>query len=274
MGKIRTKLIGAEDVEEKQKKEAQARREAKKLLKEKKEPEAKEVKTVEPKVEENEVEENEVQMAEKKKKSKQKVIEVIKKRGKKYLTTQKLVNEKKKYSYADAIELVKKMKYSKFDESVELHLNLLEDNVKGEVNLPAGTGKTVRVVVLDDKVVADIEDGKIDFDVLITTPSMMPKLVKFAKVLGPKGLMPSPKNGTVTDKPEEAVKKFSGGTIRFKSEPKFPIIHQSIGKLSFKSDDLSKNISAFITAVGKKNIESAFVCATMTPSVQLVVEEA
>ncbi len=277
MGKIRTKIIGAEDVEKEQAEKAKARREAKKSnrLAQDKSKKAKN-NTSEDIVEEKKpVSEPEMKETSEKKHKKEQIKEVIaakKTRGKKYLASKKMVDQKKKYSVKEAINLLKKMKYASFDESVELHLNVLEDNIKGEVILPAGTGKTVRVAIVDDDVITNIEAGKIDFDVLISTPQMMPKLVKFAKVLGPKGLMPNPKAGTVTDKPEEAVKKFQGGSIRYKTEPKFPLIHQTVGKMSFKDEDLIENTKSLLKAVGSKNITAAFISASMTPSVQIVVE--
>jgi len=114
-----------------------------------------------------------------------------------------------------------------------------------------------------------LEKGKIDFDILITHPSYMPKLVKYAKLLGPKGLMPNPKAGTISDKPEEVVKKFQKGMIRWKTEPKFPLVHQLIGKISMEEKALEENIKKFIQSVGEKHILSAFIKTTMSPSVKI-----
>ena len=100
----------------------------------------------------------------------------------------------------------------------------------------------------------------------------MLKLVKFAKILGPKGLMPNPKNGTVSDKPEEAAKKFKTGSVRYKSEAKFPLIHQSVGKISYSEKQIEENIASFLDSVDRKNITNAFISSTMSPSVQIVVE--
>ncbi len=98
---------------------------------------------------------------------------------------------------------------------------------------------------------------------------MMPNLARVAKVLGPRGLMPNPKNGTITDKPEEAVKKLSGGQINFKTESDSPIIHAIVGKVSFAEDKLKENIKAFITAVGSNNINNAVLKSTMSPAIKL-----
>ena len=114
-----------------------------------------------------------------------------------------------------------------------------------------------------------LESGKIDFDILLATPEMMPKLVVFARILGPKGLMPNPKAGTVSMKPEEVVKKFEKGMLRWKTEAKFPLIHQMIGKISFEEKNLIANAEKFLAAVGMSHIQNAFIKTTMSPSVKL-----
>ena len=158
----------------------------------------------------------------------------------------------------------------KFDQSVELHFVVDETGLKGEIELPFSTGKIVRVKIVDDSVLSDLEKGKIEFDVLVTHPSFMPKLAKYAKVLGPKGLMPNPKAGTVSMKPEEVVKKFEKGMIRWKTEAKFPLIHQMIGKISFEEKNLLANAEKFIEAVGKIHIRKAYIKTTMSPAVKLI----
>ncbi|PIY69451.1 hypothetical protein COY90_00590 [Candidatus Roizmanbacteria bacterium CG_4_10_14_0_8_um_filter_39_9] len=193
-------------------------------------------------------------------------------RGKKYKAIKKTADKTKKYTAEAAVALLKKMKYVKFDESVDLHLNLLKEGVKGEVELPHSTGKTVRIAVLDDKVLAALENGKIEFDILITHPSFMPKIAKFAKILGPKGLMPNPKAGTISTTPEEVAKKFMKGMLRFKSESKFPLMHQMVGRLSYEDNKLVENIKAFVAAVGKVNIKEVYVASSMSPSVRLDLE--
>jgi large subunit ribosomal protein L1 len=274
MGKIRTRTIGLEDVEEKQKKEQKRKAVEKKISK--KHLEAKIAAETKEKID-NEgnvkklpsVKSTDVEL--KKKDTKKQAKE--KARGKNYQKSKKLVDRTKIYSLIEAIELLKKMKYAKFDESVELHLNVDKSGLRGEVELPHSTGKNVRVKIVDDILLADLEKGKIEFDVLVTHPSFMPKLAKFAKVLGPKGLMPNPKAGTISPKPEEVVKKFAKGTMRFKTEAKFPLIHQMIGKVSFADKQLSENAQAFLLAVGKLHIKSAFVKTTMSPSVKIDIEK-
>lgn len=254
MGKIRTRLIGLEEVEKKQKEEQKARSEEKKRTKKELETEttitspAKEVP---------------------KKVSTKKVKARV--RGKKYRMAKKKAPEKP-LKVAEAIALLKQIKYAGFDESVELHLNVMETGLKGEVELPHSTGKTVRVRIVDDAVLGEIEKGKLDFDILITHPSFMPKLAKYARTLGPKGLMPNPKAGTVSAQPEEVAKKFEKGTLRWKTEAKFPLIHQIIGKLSFDEKSLAENALSFLKGVGRVHIQAAYLKTTMSPSVRIDVE--
>lgn len=255
MGKFKVATIGNAEEEQKQKEEARIKREEKK----KREAAAKGEKEVE----------EEVKVEEAPKEEKKSVSKAAHVRGKKYVQSRGKVNKDKVYKLKEAVEILKAIKFAQFDETVELHLNLKEENIKGEAQLPHGTGKTVKAVIATDEVIAEIEKGQVNFDILLATPAMMPKLVKFARVLGPKGLMPNPKNGTVTPKPEEALKKFAGGGIRFKSEPKFPLLHQAVGKSSFEDKALAENITALIKAVGKDKIMEAYISMTMSPSVKL-----
>jgi len=194
-------------------------------------------------------------------------------RGKKYLEAKKKMGEKKMVKLTEAIELLKKAKYAAFDESVDLHINVVKTGLRGEVELPHSTGKVVRVAIVSDTVLEQLANGKIEFDILITHPSFMSKLARFAKVLGPKGLMPNPKAGTVSTTPEEVAKKFMKGTLRWKTEPKFPIIHQMVGKLSYDSKNLVENAQAFIDAVGKTQIKSVFITSSIGLSVGIEIEE-
>lgn len=269
MGKIRLKTLGDDEQEQLEVAVAQKRRAVKKEKKGEALPEK--VVDVTPEViaePEEVVVEDETSKAPTKKTRGSASKKVF---GKNALRAQKLTDRTKKVSLETAIKLLKDMKYAKFDETVEVHINVKEIGLKGDVTLPHGTGKEVRAVIADEKVLKEIGDGVFNFDILITTPAFMSQLVPFARVLGPKGLMPNPKTGTVTDKPEEAMKKFKGGSVNFKSEPKAPIIHQAVGKMSFKDGQLVENISAFIGAVSKKNIVSAYISGTMTPSVQIEV---
>jgi large subunit ribosomal protein L1 len=175
------------------------------------------------------------------------------------------------YALTEAVKILKEISQVRFDPSVELHLNLSVDKVAGEVQLPHGTGKTLRVEIASEKTLVKLNDNRIDFDVLIAAPAMMPQLAKYAKILGPKGLMPNPKNGTITPDPEAAAKKFSGGLIHYKSEPKAPLMHLVIGKLSFKDDQLIANLKAIIASVKPSNIAAAYLCSSMSPSVKLEI---
>ena len=139
------------------------------------------------------------------------------------------------------------------------------------MTLPHGTGKKTRVVEATDELIAEIEKGKISFDILVAKPEMMPKLARVAKVLGPRGLMPNPKAGTITDKPEEIIKKFEGGQINFRSETKAPIVHLTVGRISMGPDKLSENINTAIKAVNKSKIRNVTLKSTMSPGIKIVV---
>jgi len=260
MGKIRTKIVGDEEAEKKQAEKAKVRREAKKIA----QPQEDSDKDFEPaeKIE---------SLPKSDKKKKEDKNTSARARGKKYRKAKAEFDSTKAYSLLEAITLLKKNSYAKFDESFELHLNLLTTSVSGQVSLPHGSGKTVRVAIVDDKLIEDITDGKIEFDILVAHPSFMPKLAKVAKILGPRGLMPNPKTGTVSEKPEELAKKFAGGSLRFKSEAKFPILHQVVGKKSFEDKQLVENVAAFLKAVDGKNITSAYLKTSMSPSVLLQI---
>lgn len=283
MGKIRTRVLGNEEVEEKQKKaqkaksakkkvEKKAEKKTSKALEALKEVEAKEKIEIE-EGEETTPEQEKKSSKEKEKKATSKAEAKVHVRGKKYKSAKKSLDQKKNYTVAQALPLLRKVKFTSFDESVELHLNVDEQGLKGEIELPHSTGKTVRVKIVDDALLEKIESGVIEFDILISHPSYMAKLAKFAKVLGPKGLMPNPKAGTVSPNPEEVAKKFQKGTLRWKTEPKFPLIHQMIGKVSFEDKQLVENAEAFINSVGKIHIKAAFIKTTMSPSLKLNIEK-
>ena len=206
--------------------------------------------------------------AEAKKTKKEKFIKV-KTIGKRHKANLNFVSKNQTYTQDQALETLKKFKKSKFDETVELHINVKEKNVGGTVVLPHGSGKTLAIKIADDALIEEISKGKISFDILVATPSMMPQLAKVARILGPKGLMPNPKNGTVTEKVEDAVKKLSGGQITYKTEPISPIIHMRVGKLSFEDSKLKENISALLTSVGVSNINSVTLKSTMSPGIRL-----
>ena len=181
------------------------------------------------------------------------------------------LDKNKQYSLKEALGILSKFEKAGFDETVELHINTLEGSVSGNMTLPHGTGKKTRVVEATDELIAEIEKGKISFDILVAKPEMMPKLARVAKVLGPRGLMPNPKAGTITDKPEEIIKKFEGGQINFRSETKAPIVHLTVGRISMGPDKLSENINTAIKAVNKSKIRNVTLKSTMSPGIKIVV---
>lgn len=220
--------------------------------------------------------------------------------GKKIAAVVKELDQAKEYSLQDAIATIKKISFTKFDETLEVAINLGVDPrhsdqmVRGIVSLPAGLGKDVMVAVIckDEKVteakaagadlagsltlIDDIKAGKIDFDVCIATPDMMGIVGQVARVLGPKGLMPNPKLGTVTPDIANAVKNAKSGQVEYRVE-KAGIIHAGLGKLSFAECDLLKNVRAFIDSVVKAKPASAkgvylkkvHMSSTMGPSLKV-----
>lgn len=228
----------------------------------------------------------------------------LKRHGKKYRQSAELVDRTKLYEISEAVELAQKTATVKFDASVELHVNLgvdprqADQMVRSSVVLPAGTGKNLRIAVLTDskqaeakeagadlvgadELMAQIEKGELNFDKLVTTPDMMPKLSKLAKVLGPKGLMPNPKSGTVTTDVAKAVTEAKAGKVEFRID-KQAIVHQAIGKTSFKPEDLEANTKAMIDAIIKAKpsaakgtyVTSMTMTTSMGPGIKLDVTKA
>lgn len=269
MGKIRVKTIGDEEAEQKQKEEFKKKKEArlaelKHIQKEEGIESVEEFSSAPVKKETLEEQGEKKVKKEYKKGSSQKQAH-----SKSYSTVKEKIEAKKTYSVSEGIELLKKLQRAKFDETVELHIATIEQGVSGHVTLPHGTGKKTRVVIANDEVIAEIEKGKIDFDILVAEPEMMSKLAKVARILGPKGLMPNPKNGTITTNPQDLVKKYEGGQMNFKTEGKAPIIHLTIGKASFEDKKLVENIKAIYTAVKKDRIASVILKSTMSPAIKI-----
>ena len=154
--------------------------------------------------------------------------------------------------------------------TIDLHLNVIDTGLRGEVKTPFSTGKNVRVEIFSDKTVTALNNNEFNFDILLATPADMPKLARYAKILGPKALMPNPKSGTVTADPEGRAKQLSAGaTITYKTEPKFPIIHVSLGKTSQNIDELTGNLTTLLKEIGLTKITTAYLNANQTPSVKL-----
>jgi len=199
-------------------------------------------------------------------------LKVAKIRGKKYQAAKKKVDVTKYYPLKEAVKLVKETSFSKFDGKVEAHVTVLDTGNVGEITFPHLESVGKKVVVLNDTILAEIKDGKVNFDILIATPSTMPKLLPFAKTLGPKGLMPNPKNGTLTDDTESAVKKLSVAKTIIKTEKKSPVIHIIVGKVSQSVEELTANISELINVVKANKIKKLALCATMGPCVKVEVK--
>jgi len=198
---------------------------------------------------------------------------IVRVRGKKYKAVKKKVDVLKLYPLKEAIKLVKETSISKFDGKIEAHVTVLDIGNIGEITFPHLELGTKRIVVLNDTILAEIKEGKVNFDILIATPTTMPKLLPFARVLGPKGLMPNPKSGTLTDKPEEAVKKLSVAKTMIKTEKKAPVIHIVVGKVSQPETELTANITELIRVIKTPKIKKFSLCATMGPSVKILVEK-
>lgn len=266
MGKIRVAKLGDESAEREQKRKAEARRQTK---------ESKKIQAEDTETEHTTATPDEAVKSELHSKKKKEAATKTKIRSKKYVEMASLVDTQKIYSISEAVSLVKQTSLTSFDGTVELHINVnpqtLGDkkDLRGNVTLPHGTGKQIRVVIADEAIIAEIESGKINFDILVAHPSMMPKLAKIAKVLGPKGLMPNPKNGTVSPDPEKRVKDLSSGQINFKTEPDNPIVHMIVGKVSFDDAKLAENIKAVFAAIGTSKIVRTTVTATMGPGVKV-----
>ena len=190
----------------------------------------------------------------------------------KYIESKAKITKATLYSLEDAIKLVKDISSIKFDGTFEMHLVMKKVGITAQVTLPFSAGKQKKVEIADDKTVEKLKAGKIDFDLLLATAEMMPKLVVFARLLGPKGLMPNPKNGTVIKSLKDA-DKFKGNMVTIKTERETPLIHTSFGKVSQKNEELVKNAEAIILSLGgSKTITRAFIKSTMSPSVKVMIK--
>ncbi len=202
------------------------------------------------------------------------------KRSKRYNENMGKAEENKMYDLADALTIIQESSNPKFDETIDISLNLNIDpsqsdqSVRGMINLPNGIGKDIRVAVFakgekideaksagadivgSEELIEEISSGKIDFDRCISTPEMMPTVGKLGQVLGPKGLMPNPKLGTVTNDIKSAVELAKSGSVEFRAE-KSGIVHAGIGKVSFSKDALRQNILEFVNAVKKEKPNTA-----------------
>jgi large subunit ribosomal protein L1 len=229
----------------------------------------------------------------------------VQKHGKKYKEIVKLVEEDKFYPLGEAITLIKKTSYVKFDPTIELHFKTgldvrhADQVLRSTTSLPHGTGKQVRILVFtqgegeliarqagadfvgSDDVIKQIEGGWVDFDVAIATPDQMAKVGRLGKILGRRGLMPNPKSGTITQASDlgRVIQEVRRGKVEFRTEPKIGLVHVAIGKLSFNEEQIRDNVAALIDAVirnkpaGAKGtyIRSITLTSTMGPGIHLDV---
>jgi large subunit ribosomal protein L1 len=199
---------------------------------------------------------------------------ITKSRSTAYKSAKAKVDVTKSYSISDALQLLHAVNLTKFDPTVELHLNLTKPGVTVSVELPYPTGKTRKIGIADDEFIKKLESGdlNLNLDLLLASPAQMPKLVKFAKVLGPKGLMPNPKSGTVVADPAAAAKKLTGSnTITLKTEKSAPLIHTVTGKLSQPETELTANIQAIIASLTPSGISKIVLKTTMSPAIKLQI---
>lgn len=226
------------------------------------------------------------------------------KRGKKYQQALQLVDRTKHYALDEAVQLVKKAAPAKFDETVELAVKLgidpkrADQQVRGAVVLPHGTGKTVRVLVFakgekakeaeaagadyvgDEELIEKVSQGWFDFDVVVATPDMMGQVGKLGRILGPRGLMPNPKTGTVTFEVAKAVQEIKAGKIEYRTD-KAGVVHVPVGKVSFAEEKLAENIKTVIEALIKAKppaakgtyLRSVAISSTMGPGIRLAPQQ-
>lgn len=226
------------------------------------------------------------------------------KRGKKYQQALQLVDRSKHYALDEAVQLVKKAAPAKFDETVELAVKLgidpkrADQQVRGAVVLPHGTGKTVRVLVFakgekakeaeaagadyvgDEELIEKVSQGWFDFDVVVATPDMMGQVGKLGRILGPRGLMPNPKTGTVTFEVAKAVQEIKAGKIEYRTD-KAGVVHVPVGKVSFAEEKLAENIKTVIEALIRAKppaakgtyLRSVAISSTMGPGIRLAPQQ-
>lgn len=224
----------------------------------------------------------------------------LERRGKNYRKASEKVEKSKAYKLEEAVKLAIETSTVKFDATLEMHFRLgvdprqADQNIRATVTLPAGTGKDTKVAVFapldiakaakaagadiaeDEEFTKRLDKEQLDFDVLISTPQYMPKLGKYARLLGPKGLMPNPKAGTVTTDIEKAVKEAKAGKIEYRVD-KQAIIHVGLGKISFGTEKLMENINAFVESLKSQKpasikgqfVKSVYISTTMGPSIQV-----
>lgn len=191
--------------------------------------------------------------------------------SKKYRAIIEKIDRTKKYKIPEAILVIKEMSLVKFDASLDVHVHVNDQNVRGIINLPHGTGKKVNVVIVTEEIIEEIKNKKINFDILVTSPKFMPQLAKVAKILGPKGLMPTPKSGTISDDPEKTKLELETGKMEYRADKDF-VVHASVGRISWPAEKLEGNLKAFINVLISAKIKSAHIAPTMGPSLKLEID--
>lgn len=211
-------------------------------------------------------------------------------RGSKYQNASKLIDKTKTYGVKDALELLGKTSYIKFDPTVEIHINVTQKNIRGSINFPHPVGPkkekkylvfseklkstdSKNVILSNDSTIDDILSGRLkpsrDFNAVLASAKFMPQLARVAKILGPAGMMPNPKNGTITEEPEKVFGAEGSEAYEFRGDPQAPIVHLKLGKLSNKSQALEENLKAALTAIGPGKIKKATLSSTMSPGIRL-----
>jgi len=196
------------------------------------------------------------------------------KHGKNYRKLAEQIDKGKEYPLSEAIELVCKTSPAKFDATIELHVRISEKekNIRGMVTLPGGLVKEKKILEVTEKnaddIIAKVKANKMDFDIMVADLKVMPKLAMLAKILGPKGLMPSPKAGTAVEDVARAVEELRGGKVEYRADSA-NIVHMPIGKISFGPEKIAKNYEALIHVLPQKKIESIYIASTMGPSIKV-----
>lgn len=222
----------------------------------------------------------------KEKKSKAKKVKKI--RSKKYQAVLEKIEKNQKLTALEAVKQAQENSITKFEGTIEAHINTTAKNLRGLVNMPFAQGKKLRILAFpsagsgqvadnlgdgvtigNDETINEIDKGKINFDVVVTTPAWMPKLAKIARILGPRSLMPNPKNGTITENLEKAVTELQGGKTEYKTEKDGQVIHLSVGKTAQKPEEIMANLKVIYNTVGRSKISKISLSPTMGPSAKV-----
>jgi large subunit ribosomal protein L1 len=205
-----------------------------------------------------------------------------KQRSKKYQEAIEKVDRSQEYKLAEAVKLAQETSYTKFPGTIEAHLNTNAKNLRGLVSLPFMAGKKLTILAFGkeadksradlvgtDETIAEIEKGKINFDLVVATPEWMMKLTKIAKILGPKGLMPNPKSGTISDNLAKTISELQAGKSEYKTESEGQVIHLAVGKTNQPTEEIASNIKTLYNTIGRSKIKRITLSSTMGPGVKV-----